>query len=374
MTPYYANILAERLHAIKIKNEWRQLTTTSGIDFCSSDYLGFATDPLLQKNILTELAAQPSGSSASRLLRGNLPLYEAVEQELAEFVGQSAAIVFPSGYQANLALLSSLLREGDCVYSDELNHASLIDGIRLTKAERVIYPHRDTNTLFAALTMRKNQSGLQLIVTESIFSMDGTTAPLTTLIELAQQFKAGLIIDEAHATGVWGRGLVHQTGLQNQVLAAIYPAGKALGVSGAFIAGSPSLKDYLINFARPFIFSTAPIPAIAVGLQAAIRYYQQVGGERSDLLRSKACAFRNELKNLPWPVLGEQDCPIIPIVLGDSCKATACAEFLQQSGFDVRAIRPPTVPKGQARLRITIKWHHTKAEINQLYAVLSQYH
>ena len=284
------------------------------------------------------------GSTGSRLLRGHRDCFDAVERKFAAFKGAERSLYFSSGYLANLAVLTTFCDEGDTVASDASNHASLIDGLRLSRARRVIYPHATPPPV------------ADFVVTESLFSMDGDFAPLRAM-------KQGLlIVDEAHAVGVFGErgsGLIEETGIRAFV--SINAAGKALGVSGAFVAGPEWAIEYLIQRARPFIFSTAAPPAVAAAIDAALDVIA-AEPERRARLRSLARYLRQRL-GMP-----ESDSPIIPYVLGENQRAVAVAELLQAEGFDVRAIRPPTVPAGTARLRISINTNLTE-EILDRFAV-----
>jgi 8-amino-7-oxononanoate synthase len=386
MRPFPA-ILTGRLGQIESEGLRRRLRPASGIDLSSNDYLGFATDPVLGDRLAKALPGLPVGSTGSRLLRGESAILEEVEAGLARFVGRDAAVLFPSGYQANTALLSALLRPGDAVFSDELNHASIIDGIRLGRAKRMIYPHRDHAGLRRVLQRFRQPGaspGLRVIVTESLFSVDGDTAPLMELAGLAEEFSALLIVDEAHATGLFGSGstgggLVQALGLSDRVFATVHTGGKALGSGGAWVAGDPNLKDYLANIARPFIFSTAPIPALAVLLNLALDRWREVGEERAHQVLERATTFRNALRtvatDLAEPVPGIREPvpgtpgsvagPILPFVIGDNRRAVRTAARLQRQGFDARAIRPPTVPQGTARLRLTVTWPVAEPTLNR---------
>ncbi len=363
----FPRLLDQRLEKLDETFQRRLIVPRQGTDFSSNDYLGFTRDRVLRERILLRLADEDVGASGARLLRGQMPLFDRVEHDLARFVGREAALLFPSGYQANLALLSGLLTADDWVFSDQLNHASLIDGIRLSRAQRVVFPHGDLSALRRALGDRVAQPGLKVIVTESLFGMDGDIAPLDGLADLADEFSALLIVDEAHATGLWGAGhwgggLVQALGLSSRVFATIHTGGKALGVGGAWVAGSEKLKSYLVNFSRPFIFSTAPIPALAVGLGESVEYWKSVGASRADLLFKNVAHFRSSLPRLLGggvQSVSREMGPIVPVILGSNEAAVRVAAQLQAEGWDVRAIRPPTVPEGSARLRLCIHWDHS---------------
>lgn len=342
----------------------RNLSLPMGVDLSSNDYLGFAQDTELNQYYIARLQQEfPNGAAGSRLLRGNLELYEQTEAILANFVQREAALLFSSGYTANLALFSALPQENDIVFSDKLNHASIIDGLRLSKAQKIRFPHRDYQQLEQQLKKYQQHASLKIIVTESLFSMEGTLADLPRLAHLAEIYNALLIVDEAHSTGLWGHSLVNSLGLTSKVFATTHTAGKCLGASGAWIAGSQLLRQYLINFARPFIFSTAPIPSMAILLQEAIKYYQLHGSARASIVRQRAVQLRNylNLANSTEP----NDSPIVTIPIGDNQRAIQISALLQQQGWDVRAIRPPTVPVGQAKLRITVKWCNNEEQLQR---------
>ncbi len=365
----FPDSLSQRLTRLDSTFQRRVLAPRRGIDFSSNDYLGLSQDRVLRERVLLRLRDLEIGSSGSRLLRGQTPLFETVEQNLAQFAGAESALVFPSGYQANLALLSGVLTAEDWVFSDQLNHASLIDGMRLSRAQRVIYPHCDVAALRRSLEEASTQSGLKVIVTESLFGMDGDKAPLAALVDLADEFSALLMVDEAHATGLWGSegrggGLVQAQGLSSRVFATIHTGGKALGVGGAWVCGSNKLRDYLVNFSRPFIFSTAPVPALLVALDEAVDYWTDVGLSRSETLLTHADELRKSLRGLK---LGSMESgPIVPVLLGENERALRVAGQLQGEGFDIRAIRPPTVPEGTARLRLCVHWEHTPELLGKL--------
>jgi 8-amino-7-oxononanoate synthase len=358
------SILTDRLLQHQTKGLERSLRLREGCDLSSNDYLGFSCDPILKQNVLNAVSTVLQvGSTGSRLLRGHSELYDEVETMLAQFVGCEQALLFPSTYQANLAVISALLRPGDIVFSDELNHASLIDGIRLSRADKVIYPHCDLQRLKDELIAVKKNNSLKIIVTESLFSMDGTLADLKSMHELAEEFNAYIIVDEAHSTGLWGGSYVHlQLLRRDRIIATVHAGGKALGISGGWVAGPSILRDSVINFARPFIYSTAPSPLLAVLMREAVKYYQQVGEERAKVVLTRANIIKKELNDY---VKAEVIGPIVPIILGNVKHAMDAAMFLQKRGWDVRAIRPPTVPEGQARLRVTVKWENSDEQLKQ---------
>jgi 8-amino-7-oxononanoate synthase len=379
----FPEILEKRLQTLNEASCWRSLSQRTGVDFCSNDYLGISTDvqfkqrisKLIQDALNSKEGSLALGATGSRLLRGQQPIFEKAETFLAEFCGRESALLFATGYQANVGLFSALLKPGDLVFSDEFNHASIIDGIRLSGAQKRIYPHCDLKTLRQSLESENHQNTLKVIVTESIFSMDGDLAPLSELADLAEEFSALLVVDEAHATGLWGSfdtqqggGWVQALGLSDRVFATVHPAGKAMGLGGAWICGDERLKDYLINCSRSFIYSTAPIPLLGLLLIEAIQYWKEVGPQRAKTVLRYSNQLQSQLSevfensNLNPRVPG----PIVPVVIGSSEKTQEVARFLQDLGLDIRAIRPPTVPSGKSRLRITLNWNHSESDIQLL--------
>jgi 8-amino-7-oxononanoate synthase len=276
------------------------------------------------------------------LLRGERNGFARVEEEFARFKGAERSLYFSSGYLANLAVLTTFPEAGDVIFSDARNHASLVDGARLSRARRVVFPHNDAAALEKLLRV-DTDAGQKFVVVESLFSMDGDLAPLAEYAALCLGAGAELIVDEAHAVGVYGEC---GRGLASDVFVSINTAGKALGVSGAFVAGPADAIEYLIQRARPFIFSTAPPPAVAAALEASLEVIVNEP-ERRERLLARARYLRKRLG-----LAG--DSPIIPIIVGENERAVAVARALQAEGFDVRAIRPPTVPAGTARLRVTV--------------------
>lgn len=346
------------LRGLEARDQRRSLVEIRGVNLCSNDYLGLAESGALRAAVLEAVREAPRvGGTGSRLLSGHLGVWEEVEQEFAEFAGTEAALYFGSGYAANVGLLTSLLKKNDVAFSDELNHASLIDGIRLSGARKVIYPHLDLNAIEAGLRAHGNENGLgrRFVVTESVFSMDGDVTRVAELGALCERFGAGLILDEAHATAVHGpsgRGIAVETGMASDAIAATHTCSKALASVGAFVCGSAALREHLINHARTFIFSTAMPPYMAGQIRAALRIARGMDAERAELLaRSRQLAAG--LRAQGYETAGSST-QIVPVVIGGNEEALAAAEFLQTEGFAVRAIRPPTVKAGQARLRLSI--------------------
>src|ERR1700733_10810495 len=348
--------MANDLDALRRTSELRELEHAAGVDLCSNDYLNLARDARLKCAVLEAVeAAERMGSTGSRLLSGNAPEWEVLESEVAGFAGTRAALYFSSGYSANVGLLSCVLRPGDIVFSDRLNHASLIDGIRLSGATKVIYPHGDLAFLEGALRKHRGATGGRIIVTESLFSMEGDFAPLDQLARLARNYGASLVVDEAHATGVHGpdgRGMVVRHGIEKEVLATIHTCGKALASAGAFVCGGSELREYLVNRARTFLFSTAMPVYMAGQIQAALDLARNAHRERAQL-ESVATLLR---KNLAAAGLstGSSASQIVPVLLGTNETALEVAARLRADGYAVKAIRPPTVPDGTARLRLSL--------------------
>jgi 8-amino-7-oxononanoate synthase len=342
----------------------RRLRAPLGIDFSSNDYLGLAAHPLLKQRMAAAVCEHGCGSTGSRLLRGERECFSQIERRFAQFKGTERSLYFSSGYLANLAVLTVFPESGDVIFSDERNHASLIDGARLSRARRVIFPHRDAAAL-ARLLSEEAGAGQNFIVTESLFSVDGDFAPLAEYADLCWETGAALIVDEAHAVGIYGEGgsgLVPMAGRRPAPLVSINTAGKALGVAGAFVAGPEWAIEFLVQRARPFIFSTAPPPAVAAALDASLELIEGEPKRRERLLEL-ACYMRQRLGI-------EGGSQIIPVVLGSNERAVAVAEALQQEGFDVRAIRPPTVPEGTARLRISVNVNLSEAVIDRFVDAL----
>jgi 8-amino-7-oxononanoate synthase len=342
--------LEQRLRADLI--EWdrqglrRRLSPPSGIDLCSNDYLCFSRHPVVRRAMAHAAKREGCGSTGSRLLRGERQQFQDLERCFATFTGAERALYFPSGYLANLAVLSTIPRLGDIVYSDARNHASLIDGIRLSGAQKRIFAHCDVAALADALRTECTP-GQKFIITESLFSMDGDLAPLAAYDALCRETGAVLIVDEAHAVGIYGRrgsGLLEETGAA--ALVSISTAGKALGVSGAFVSGPDWAIEYLLQRARPFNFSTAAPPPVAAALKASLALAEAEPWRRQQL-RERARYLRRRLG-----LAGESQ--IIPIVIGENERALRVADALQRQGFDVRAVRPPSVAPGTARLRVSV--------------------
>lgn len=353
----------ERVRTGRCRIDGREL-----VDFGSNDYLGLATDPRVCNAARAELSAW--GSVASPLLGGHTLAHERLAQRLADFEGTESALVFASGYATNVGTITALVSQGDVVYSDSLNHASIIDGCRLSRATIRRYPHGDASAL-AEMMAGDTQFARRLIVTDSLFSMDGNWAPLVELTELAEQYGAMLMVDEAHATGVFGptgRGLCEELGIEDRVHVRVGTLSKALGSVGGFVCGTRSLTQWLLNRARPFIFSTAH-PAAACDAAAEALSIVESEPQRGRELQQRATQLRARLQQQGWD-LGPSASQIIPIMVGDADKALELASKLRDAGFYVPAIRPPSVPKGQSRLRLCLSWGHSNEMIDRLVEAL----
>jgi 8-amino-7-oxononanoate synthase len=364
--------IERELDSLRAQLQFRTLEIPTGINLCSNDYLGLAADPRLKQAILEAVArAESAGATGSRLLSGNASEWTELESRFADFAGTEAALFFGSGYAANLGLLASLLQPGDIVFSDARNHASLIDGIRLSRAAKIIYPHGDLPFLESALRAHAGGAGARVIVTESVFSMEGDIAPIDAMLRLARKFGAELVLDEAHAIGVCGprgRGIAAEMKLEREILAIVHTCGKALASAGAFVCCGSALKDYLVNHARTFIFSTAMPPYLAGQIRAALNLAREAEPERIHL-RKLASTLRDGLSAAGLS-FGTSTTHIVPVLLGSNDRALHVASELQRNGFAARAIRPPTVPPGTARLRISLTTRITLDDIRRLVAAI----
>jgi 8-amino-7-oxononanoate synthase len=344
------------LRELEAKCGLRSLAEIRGVNLCSNDYLGLAENPALKEAVVDAVRESARvGGTGSRLLSGQAAIWNEVEEEFARFAGTEAALYFGSGYAANLGLLTSLLKKEDLVFSDYLNHASLIDGMRFSGAKKVIYPHLDLNVLEGELQKHENERCRKLVVTESVFSMDGDVAPVTEIFALADRYGAGVIVDEAHATAVHGpsgRGIAAASGSADFLVASVHPCGKALASAGAFVCGSAVLKEHLINHARTFVFSTAQPPYMAGQIRAALHSALAMDQEREEL-HARSKRFAATLRSQGWDT-GNSTTQIVPVMIGGNEETLAAADFLQLEGFATRAIRPPTVPRGSARLRFSL--------------------
>lgn len=350
----------------------RSIQPATGTDFCTNDYLGLRRDPRLAEAAAQAAREFGAGTGAARLLGGTSPLHEALEAALAQWKGSEACLLFNTGFQANATLIPALVGPGDAVFSDALNHASLVDGCRLARAGGAhlgIYRHldlADLETRLGAWRRGAPAGALALVATDAVFSMDGDAADLPGLLALCRRQDALLLVDEAHATGLLGAsgaGLAEHQGVHGQVPLVMGTLGKALGTFGAFVACGGPLRDHLVNTVRGFIFSTAlPPPGVGAAL-AAVRLAQEEPWRRARALAS-ADHLRAGLDLPPGPSA------IVPIPVGPDAEALRLAGALQAQGFDVRAVRPPTVPAGSARLRLTTGAHLTEAQVEALLGAL----
>ncbi|MDY0011375.1 MAG: 8-amino-7-oxononanoate synthase [Rhodocyclaceae bacterium] len=340
--------------------------------FCSNDYLGLAGDPSLAAALQAGAARWGAGSGASHLVSGHYAVHDELERRLAAFTGTERALYFSTGYMANAGVTPALVERGDAIFADRLNHASLVDGARLSRAEFHRYPHKDLaalERLLASSTARR-----KLIVTDTVFSMDGDLAPLPELLALAERFDAWLLVDDAHGFGVLGphgEGAPAHFGLQpSWRLLHMGTLGKAAGVSGAFVAGEAQVIDWLLQKTRTYIFTTGAPPALAHALLASLALIQAGGSRRAHLTGLIAIlGARLQLKR--WQLL-DAPTPIQPVVIGDNAEALAVARALGEEGLWVPAIRPPTVPRGTARLRISLTAAHTREDVERLASALNR--
>lgn len=365
--------ILQKLQQRKDQGSLRELTTrVLSADFSSNDYLGFARSSELTQLTQTTLSQIPdckNGSCGSRLLSGNHKFTEKTEQNIANFHGASAGLIFNSGYDANLGLISSLAQRGDTIIADELIHASLIDGARLSYANRYTFKHNDLGELEAKLKLAK---GNIYVLAESVYSMDGDLGPLGEISNLCKQYGANLIVDEAHALGIFGdhgKGLVQMLGLEQTVFARIITFGKALGCHGAIILGSSALRQYLINFARSFIYTTAaPIQAIA---QIHAAYQLLAERDYSKLISNKIALYHKLISLSPMNNATQSTSAINTIQFSGNKATKAAAEALQLNNLDVRAILSPTVSEGKERLRICLHLYNSDHDIEKLVNALT---
>ncbi|HEY5194993.1 MAG TPA: 8-amino-7-oxononanoate synthase [Solirubrobacteraceae bacterium] len=378
------NEIEERLAELERLGLNRRLRTVSGpqgpsvsldgepvLLLCSNNYLGLADHPKVRQAAADAAMRWGVGAGASRLVSGTMTIHRDLEERLAAFEGSEACILFGSGYLANLGVIGALAGPGDTIFSDELNHASIIDGCRTSRAEVVVYRHLDADHLERCLREHRGE-GRCVIVTDSVFSMDGDVAPLARIVELAHAHDARVIVDEAHATGALGeggRGAVAQAGLQGEVDVLVGTLGKALGSYGAYVCASEQMVRYLVNAARPLIFSTAPSPPSVAGALAALELLEAQPGEVTRL-HEAARTLRRALAKEGFAVR-ESDMHIVPLVVGDSAQAMRlCAAALQRGVF-AQAIRPPTVPDGTSRLRLAAMASHSANDLRQAAKTLA---
>jgi 8-amino-7-oxononanoate synthase len=378
-------VLAEELMALTragLRRAFRSVERRGGasilvdrrpaVDFASNDYLGLAADARLAHTAASALTPGALGAGGARLISGNHPFHEALERDLARFQRADAALLFGSGYLANVGTIPALVGKDDVIYADALNHPSLIDACRLSRAVVRVIPHRDVETLAETLTADRHRFRRRLIVVDGVFSMDGALAPLDRLVALARGHEAWTYVDDAHGTGVLGangHGSAEHWGVEGEVEVVMGTLGKALGVSGAFVAGSRTLIEFLLNCARGFVFTTGTPPALAAAAGAALHIVRSEP-ERRARLRTVARRLREGLAYLGYEVPGEPDGHIIPIMLGDADLTIRIAAALRERGLLVGSVRPPTVPRGTSRLRIAASAAHTDSEVDRLLDAL----
>jgi len=375
---------AAALEAIKARDAYRQRRIVEGpqdvqvavdgrrvVNFCSNDYLGLANHPAVREAFRRGVDRWGAGAGASHLVCGHSAAHHALEEELAEFTGRPRALLFSTGYMANLGVISALAGRGDAVFEDRLNHASLLDGGLLSGARFQRYPHADALALEAALA--ESRAETRLVVTDGVFSMDGDLAPLPELVRVARNGNAWLVVDDAHGLGVLGgegRGTLEYFGLgDTEVPVLVGTLGKALGTFGAFAAGSDDLIEYLIQRARTYVYTTALPPAVAEATRASLRLVREEP-ERRERLHRNVRRFRAGAESLGFE-LGDLAGPIQPLVIGANAEALEASRRLGELGFLVSAIRPPTVPEGTARLRITLSASHTDEQVDGLLEALA---
>ena len=367
--------LERDLAELRARGLLRNFAQVAGVNLCSNDYLGLAEDARLKEATVQAVTASARmGGTGSRLLSGHDAVWNELEEEFAEFAGTEAALYFANGYAANIGLLSAMLGKDDLVFSDQLNHASLIDGIRLCGARKEIYPHGDLNALEGALRSHQSESCRKLIVTESVFSMDGDIADVQAIEKLAERYGANLVVDEAHATAVHGpagAGIAAGAGLSRELFATVHTCGKALASAGALVCGSRLLREFLINHARTLIFSTAMPGYMAGQIRAALRLARGMDAERETLLRNAAEMSESSRRD-GWEV-SRSASQIVPVVIGSNEDALLAAAWLQDQRFAVRAIRPPTVPAGTARLRLSLTARITREHVTGILAALQNW-
>ncbi len=342
---------------------WVTVDGRRALLLCSNNYLGLANHPALREAACKAAMDVGVGAGASRLISGSMRLHHDLEEQLAAFKGTEAALLFNSGYHANIGTIAALVGADDAVFSDELNHASIIDGCRLSRAQVFVYPHKDTAALETLLA--RSPARRRLVVSDSIFSMDGDTAPLAAICDIAERHGALVMVDEAHATGVVGPrggGVVETEGLHERITVQIGTLGKALGTFGAFVAARRAVIDLLINAARSFVYTTALPPPLVAASAAALEIVRSEP-ERRQRLAQNAAALGGGLRQLGLD-LGAAPGHIMPVLIGDAERTMRLSERLLAEGVFVQGIRPPTVPAGTARLRITTMSTHTPHDID----------
>ena len=339
-------------------------------DFASNDYLGLANDPRIARAAMAVLQAEGTGAGAARLISGNHPIHESLERALARFKGVPHALLFPSGYMVNIGVIPALVDHRDVIYSDALNHASLVDGSRLSKATVRVFPHCDLDELGAMLDADRGKYRRALIVVEGVFSMDGDVFPLDGLVSVARQFGAWTYVDDAHGTGVLGAtgaGAIEHFGMTGRIDVVVGTLGKALGTAGAWVAGSQPLIEFLTSRARSFVFTTGSPPALAAAALESLRL-AEVEPWRREAVRERARRLRERLRDAGREIPGAPDAHIVPVMIGDPMRTMKVAAALRRRGFLVGGVRPPSVPPGTSRLRISLSAVHPLEVVDALAA------
>jgi 8-amino-7-oxononanoate synthase len=368
----WLHTLEQELTALREKGRYRSLRAYVGLDFGSNDYLGFATDPKLKEEVIETFKRVALSSSSSRLLPGHHSEHLEAEKVFANFVRAESALLFNSGYDANHALLTTLPTRHDLILYDERSHASIYDGVHASLAKSRRFAHNSANDLRKLIDRKQTSgsSGQLFIVLESVYSMDGDIAELKKIVDITNEFGAIVIVDEAHATGVLGKrgeGLVKDTIGRNQNLITVHTCGKALGSAGAFVCASKTVTEYLINKARGFIYTTALPPMVAMQIMNAVKRLESEGTELVTTLRKKSDLVRVNLqKSLKKWIVSDGRTPIISIIIGKDEDAVQAARILAERGFDVPAVRPPTVPEGSARLRLNASLRHSDQDLRNV--------
>jgi glycine C-acetyltransferase len=376
--------LSTALAQIKAKDLYRQLRVIHGAQaprvqvdgrevvlLSSNNYLGLAEHPALREAAVQALERYGNGAGASRSIAGTMEPHRELEERIARFKGCEAALLLNTGYMANMGLLTTLVEEGDLIVSDELNHASVVDGCRLSRAEVWVYRHRDMDHLESLL--KRSDHRRRLVVTDGVFSMEGDIAPLPAIRALADQYGALVMVDDAHATGVLGaggRGTAEYFDLMGQIEIQMGTLGKALGGFGAYIAGSRDLIDYVINCCRTFLYTTALPPAIAAMALAALEIVEEEPQRRRWLWENTAY-FKEGLKKLGFDT-GMSETPILPVIIGDNALTMEADRLLMERGIFAQGIRPPTVPPQGSRLRTTLMATHTKGDLDDALDAFQQ--
>ncbi len=365
--------LKRGLRAVKQRRSGTvQIDADRVADFASNDYLGLAADPRVARAAIAVLQAEGTGAGAARLISGHHPIHESLETELAAFKQTARALLFPAGYMANVGTIPALADERDVIYSDAHNHASIVDGCRLSHATKRIFPHGDVDALRGLLEADRGQFRRSLIVVEGVFSMDGDTFPLDALVSLARVYNAWTYVDDAHGAGVLGRtgrGTAEHFGVSGDINVTVGTLGKSFGTMGAYVAGSRSLIDLLISTARAFIFTTGTPPALAAATLEALHiarsepWRREAGRDRAEQLRDRLRAGGRETTGMP-------DGHIIPITVGDPMLTMAIVRDMRKRGFLVGGVRPPTVPVGTSRLRISVSAMHPPELVDSFAASL----